>query len=164
VSRSNTDLVVRKSITVDANQQRAFDVFTARHGTWWPSSYHIGVADYETAMIEPFVGGRWFERGVDGSECDWGSVLVWEPPHRLMLGWQISAEWQFDPNLVTELDVRFEAVGANQTRVMLEHRHLERFGARASEMRAIFDSGGVPGAPQGWGGILTEYAAAVTVT
>jgi uncharacterized protein YndB with AHSA1/START domain len=153
------ELVVRKTITVDADVQRAFEVFTQRHGSWWPRAYHIGTAEYETAFIEPFAGGRWFERGVDNSECDWGRVLVWEPPHRLVLSWQISADWQFDPELVTELDIRFEPVGTTQTRVSLEHRHFERYGARAAEMRAIFDSGGVPGAPQGWAGILRQFAA-----
>jgi uncharacterized protein YndB with AHSA1/START domain len=153
---------VRKSITVDADQQRAFEVFTARHGTWWPSTYHIGASDYETAVIEPFAGGRWFERGVDGTEAVWGKVLVWEPPDRLVLAWQITPDFQFDPELVTEIEVRFEPLGANQTRVDLEHRYFERFGDRAAEMRAIFDSGGVPGAPQGWAGILREFAAAVT--
>jgi hypothetical protein len=154
-------LSVRKSVTVEADQSRAFDVFTARHGAWWPSTYHIGESVFESAVIEPFAGGRWFERGVDGSECDWGQVLVWEPPRRLVLAWQITAEWRFDPGLVTEIEVRFEPLGVNRTRVDLEHRHLERFGTRAVEMRAIFDSGGVPGAPQGWAGILRTFAAAV---
>jgi uncharacterized protein YndB with AHSA1/START domain len=150
---------VRKSVTVEADQKRAFDVFTDRHGTWWPSTYHIGTSDYETAVIEPFAGGRWFERGVDGTEADWGRVLVWEPPQRLVLAWQITPDFQFDPDLATEIEVRFEPIGPNQTRVDLEHRHFDRFGARAAEMRAIFDSGGVPGAPQGWAGILMEFAA-----
>jgi uncharacterized protein YndB with AHSA1/START domain len=152
---------VRKSVTVDAAQELAFDVFTARHGTWWPSTYHIGASDYETAVIEPFAGGRWFERGVDGTEADWGKVLVWERPERLVLAWQITSDFRFDPELVTEIEVRFEPIGPNQTRVDLEHRYFERFGARAAEMRAIFDSGGVPGAPQGWAGILREFAAVV---
>jgi uncharacterized protein YndB with AHSA1/START domain len=152
---------VRKSVTVEADQERAFEVFTARHGTWWPSTYHIGSPDYETAVIEPFAGWRWFERGVDGSEADWGKVLVWEPPERLVLAWQITPDFQFDPELVTEIEVRFEAIGANQTRVDLEHRDFDRFGTRAAEMRAIFDSGGVAGAPQGWAGILREFAAVV---
>jgi uncharacterized protein YndB with AHSA1/START domain len=160
VSLSDTRLLVRKSVTVDADQQKAFEVFTTKHGTWWPAAYHIGTADYETAVIEPFAGGRWYERGVDGSESLWGHVLVWEPPHRLVLAWQISAEWQYEPKLVTEIEVRFEPVGDQRTRVELEHRHFERFGARAAEMRAIFDSGGVPGAPQGWAGILRQFAAA----
>jgi hypothetical protein len=145
---------------VDADQARAFDVFTARHGTWWPSTYHIGTAEYETAVIEPFTGGRWYERGVDGSEAEWGKVLVWDSPRRLVLAWQITPDFQFDPNLVTEIEVRFEALGPHQTRVELEHRFFDRFGARAAEMRAIFDAGGVPGAPQGWAGILREFARA----
>lgn len=153
---------VRKSVTVEADQGRAFEVFTARHGTWWPSIYHIGVSDYQTAVIEPFAGGRWFERGIDGAEADWGKVLVWEPPQRLVLAWQLTPDFQFDPDLVTEIEVRFEAIGANRTRVDLEHRHFDRFGTRAAEMRAIFDSGGVPGAPQGWAGILRQFATAVS--
>jgi uncharacterized protein YndB with AHSA1/START domain len=155
---SDTATLVRKSITVQAGQWRAFDVFTKEHGTWWPRVYHIGSVDYETAVIEPFAGGRWYERSVDGSESVWGYVLVWEPPRRLVLAWQISADWQFDAEVTTEIDVRFEPVGENRTRVELEHRHLDRFGTRAAEMRAIFDSGGVPGAPQGWAGILRQFA------
>jgi len=158
VTLSDTATLVRKSITVEADQQQAFEVFTKRHGTWWPAAYHIGDVDYETAVIEPFAGGRWYERGVDGSESVWGRVLVWEPPHRLVLAWQISADWRFDAKVTTEIEVRFEPVGENRTRVDLEHRHLDHFGARAAEMRAIFDSGGVPGAPQGWAGILREFA------
>lgn len=158
---SDTATLVRKSITVEAGQQRAFDVFTTQHGTWWPAAYHIGTADYTSAFIEPFAGGRWYERGVDGTETVWGHVLVWEPPARLVLAWQISADWRFDAKVMTEIEVRFERIGETRTRVELEHRHLDRFGDRAAEMRAIFDAGGVPGAPQGWSGILRVYAAAV---
>ena len=79
----------------------------------------------------------------------------------MVLAWQITPDFQFDPDLVTEIEVRFEAIGANRTRVDLEHRHFDRFGTRAAEMRAIFDSGDVPGAPHGWAGILREFAAAV---
>jgi uncharacterized protein YndB with AHSA1/START domain len=153
---TTTDLTVRKTITVNADPERAFEVFTAGHGGWWPASYHIGEAGYETAVIEPFEGGRWFERGVDGSECDWGRVLAWEPPSRLVLSWQISAKWAYDPDLVTELEIRFEPEGTGQTRVELEHRHLDRMGDQAESMRATFES------EQGWGGILDRYAAEVS--
>jgi uncharacterized protein YndB with AHSA1/START domain len=158
LTTSDTATLVRKSITVNADQRRAFEVFTTEHGTWWPADYHIGSAEYETAVIEPFEGGRWYEVGVDGSESLWGHVLAWEPPRRLVLAWQISADWRLDPQLMTEIDVRFEPIDENRTQVVLEHRHLERFGARAADMRAIFEAGGVPGAPQGWAGILRSYA------
>jgi hypothetical protein len=91
-----------------------------------------------------------------------GVVPRWEPPQRLVLARQITPDFQFDPELVTEIEVRFEAIGPNQTRVDLEHRDFDRLGARVAEMRAIFDSGGVPGAPQGWAGIFCEFAAAAS--
>ena len=61
--------------------------------------------------MEPRVGGRWYERGDDGSTCDWGSVLAWEPQSRLVLSWDITADWQYDPELKTEIEVRFIAEG-----------------------------------------------------
>ena len=122
-------------------------------GAWWPlGSHHIGKADAKNAVIEPFVGGRWFEQGVDGSECDWGHVLAWDPPGRLVLAWQLSAEWKHDAALKTEVEVRFTAERGG-TRVDLEHRLLRNFGDRAEEMRSTFDS------PSGWGGMLEAFRA-----
>jgi uncharacterized protein YndB with AHSA1/START domain len=154
-------LIVQRSVVVETDAERAFRVFTGRIGGWWPPAYRIGKAEFETAVIEPFAGGRWFERDVDGSECDWGRVLVWEPPHRLILAWQITAEWTFDPDFVTEIEVRFGAAGPRRTVVELEHRDFERFGDAARKMHQIFSSGGVPGAPQGWAGLLRAYAALI---
>ena len=143
---------VRKSVRVSAPPQRAFEVFTAGIGRWWPKSHHIGSAELDTQVIEPKVGGRWFERGVDGAECEIGKVLVWEPPSRLVLGWQLNADWKFDPDLVTEVEVRFLPDGANATRVELEHRNLERLRDRAEALRQQIDS------PEGWGGLLQLFA------
>jgi uncharacterized protein YndB with AHSA1/START domain len=81
-------------------------------------------------------------------------VIAWEPPDRVLLAWQLDADWRYDPDLVTEVDVRFEAHG-DRTRVHFEHRHLERIGDRAEEVRRSIDS------PEGWRGILAGYAAAV---
>lgn len=146
---------VRKTIFVNAPQAHAFAVFTERLGDWWPlQRYHIGSQAAQTAILEPGVGGRWFERAADGSECDWGRVLVWEPPHRLVLSWDIGADWKFDPDLGTEVDVRFIAEGADRTRVELEHRRLERYADKAAEMRGIFDSEG------GWSALLAAFAQA----
>jgi uncharacterized protein YndB with AHSA1/START domain len=145
---------VRKSVRVKAPPARAFEVFAARMGSWWPKSHSVGASPQRDVIIEPRPGGRWFERGEDGAECDWGHVLAWEPPSRLLLAWQLNAEWRFDRNLVTEVEVRFIPDGADATRVELEHRHLERFGDRVEAVRNSLDS------PGGWGGILEGYAAA----
>jgi uncharacterized protein YndB with AHSA1/START domain len=147
---------VRKSVRVNAPPDRAFEVFTTGIGRWWPKSHHIGASELETHVIEPKAGGRWYERGVDGVECEIGRVLLWEPPARLVLGWQLTADWKYDRNLVTEVEVRFIPDGASATRVELEHRNLERFGDRADVLRTQIDS------PEGWGGLLQLFAQAAT--
>jgi uncharacterized protein YndB with AHSA1/START domain len=147
----SSSVLVQKTVTVRAPVERAFRVFTAEMSSWWPLVTHkIGTAAMKEAVVEPFVGGRWFERGVDGSECDWGKVLAWSPPHRLVLSWEISASWKHDSSIQTEVEVRFVSEGG-MTRVELEHRCLETYGERAEEMRGIFAS------PGGWGGMLDTY-------
>jgi uncharacterized protein YndB with AHSA1/START domain len=153
--KNETQLIVRKSVLVNAPQTHAFAVFTEQHGTWWPlTTHHIGANPAQTAIIEPMTGGRWFERSSDGAECIWGRVLVWEPPHRIVLSWDIGADWKYDPRLGTEVEVRFVAEGPATTRVELEHRRLERYGAQAETMQTTFDSEG------GWSGILRGFAEA----
>jgi uncharacterized protein YndB with AHSA1/START domain len=150
---------VRKTVSVDAPQDVAWRVFTQKMGTWWPlANYKIGKAKAVDAVIEPQVGGRWYERGDDGSTCDWGRVLLWEPPSRLVLSWDINAEWQPEPTLNTEIEVRFIPDGENVTRVELQHRHLDRYGARRDEMRRIFDVEG------DWGRLLALFARAATTS
>jgi uncharacterized protein YndB with AHSA1/START domain len=143
---------IRKQVTVRAPQEKAFEVFTAGIGRWWNPDYTIGTEPFATAVIEPRSGGRWYERGESGGECEWGRVLVWDPPQRVVLEWQITADWTFDPELHTEVDVRFVADG-DVTQVELEHRGFEAFGEQASMMRGIFD------APSGWSGLLDSYGA-----
>jgi len=145
---------VRKSVVVQAPPHRAFEVFTARLGEWWPRSHHIGKSEPETFIIEPRAGGRWFERGVDGVECDVGHVLAWEPPHRLLLAWQLSADFKYVRELITEVELRFTPEGTRATRVDLEHRHLERYGELAEKVREQV------GAPGGWAAILEQFARA----
>jgi uncharacterized protein YndB with AHSA1/START domain len=145
---------VRKMVVVEAAQSIAWRVFTEKMGAWWPLAYYkIGNAPAVDAIIEPHVGGRWFERGEDSSTCQWGSVLAWEPPSRLLLTWDINADWKYDPALNTEIEVRFIADGPKRTRVELEHRRLDRYGDRRDEMRRIYDTEG------DWGKLLEAFSA-----
>lgn len=147
---------VRHTITVEASKERAFQVFADQMGSWWPlSTKSIGSVRAKTAIVEPRAGGRWFERGSNGSQCDWGRVIAYEPPDRLVLNWQISADWRYDPNLSTIVEVRFIADGKARTRVELEHRGLEAYGDRAGQIEGIY------GGPDGWTDILGHYAVAV---
>jgi uncharacterized protein YndB with AHSA1/START domain len=149
----HADVPIKKSVLVAASAERAFHAFTQEMSTWWPlRSHHIGKVDAECVVIEPFAGGRWFERGVDGSECDWGKVQEWDPPRRLVVSWEISSDWRHDPSIQTEVEVRFSAEGAS-TRVDLEHRLLHHYGEAAAQMRGLFDS------EQGWMGLLKAFAA-----
>jgi hypothetical protein len=143
---------VRRSVEVAASQAKAFEVFTRKTSAWWPKKHHIGKAPLAEAIIEPKVNGRWYERGEDGSECDWGRVLAWNPPDGITLAWQLTAKFEFDPAFVTEVEVKFVPLAAGRTRVELEHRLLERFGDVAETVRGQVDGG--------WPEILRSFAAA----
>ena len=103
--------------------------------------------------MEPRIGGRWYERASNGSECEWGKVLAWDPPGRLILAWQLDADWKYNPALVLEVEVTFTALEPGVTRVDLEHRNLERYGDRAAEVS------GKVGSEGGWMGILKSFVA-----
>ena len=100
---------IRRSVVVPVPRERAFEVFTSGMTGWWPSDHHIGSAPIEQIVIEPREGGRWYTRHTDGSETSTGYVAAWEPPERVVVTWQISAEWKYDPSLVTTVEVRFVA-------------------------------------------------------
>ncbi|HKN97127.1 MAG TPA: SRPBCC family protein [Pseudonocardiaceae bacterium] len=148
---------VLKTVTVAVSQERAFEVYTAGFGTWWPKEHHIGEAEMATCGFEPKVGGRWGETGVDGSTCDWGHVLVWDPPNRLVHTWQLQGDWKYDPDpaKASEVEIRFVPEGPNRTRVELEHRLFERHGSGADRVRD-----GVS-APKGFEYCLSKFAEAV---
>jgi uncharacterized protein YndB with AHSA1/START domain len=155
MSSAPTIPAIRGTVTVAAPVERAFQVFTDSFGTWWPPEYHIGQADMAAAILEPRTGGRWYERGVDGSECDWGRVLAWEPPHRLVVTWQIDGQWRYDPDPAhaSEIEVRFTADGPEQTVVELEHRLLDRLVGGQALHDGIVGGGG-------WTAILELFAKA----
>lgn len=150
-----TDTPVRRTVTVAASQERAFRVFTEQFGTWWPKEYHIGASEMADFVLETRVGGRWYEVGVDGKECDTGRVTAYQPPDRLALAWHLDGAWRYDPDPAhaSEVEVRFIAEGPQRTRVELEHRGFERHGDGAE---AVWRSVNSPG---GWTYVLDLFAA-----
>ena len=155
------EAVVSKSVRVNAPIERAFSVFVEQMETWWPATHHIGKTPFEAIFVEPRVGGRWYERDVEGKHSDWGTVLAWDPPHLVTFSWHVgpghdSPDWVCDPDMAkaSEVQIRFTAETPGVTLVELEHSKLERHGDGYQQLRAIFDG---PGA---WEGILAYYAKA----
>jgi len=151
-----TDTAVHAAIVVDVGIDRAFSVFTHGIDSWWPREHTIGAAPLAEMVLEPRVGGRAYGRDIDGGESDWGRVLAYEPPHRVVVSWDINLLWshEADPARASEFEVRFRAETPTRTRVELEHRHLERHGDGWEQMRDAV------GAPSGWNGGLEAFAAA----
>jgi uncharacterized protein YndB with AHSA1/START domain len=143
---------VRHVIVVDAPREHAFEVFTRGLDSWWFRDHHIGKEPMREAVMEPREGGRVYERGIHGAECDWGRVLAWEPPSRLVVAWQIGGDWQFDPEPAhaSEYEVRFIAETSTRTRVEFEHRHFERHGEAGRKIRDSVETG--------WAKLLATYA------
>ena len=152
---SVADASVKKSVTVNASVQHAFDVFTKGFDGWWPHSHHIGKSPMKEAIIEPRVGGRCYAKQEDGTDSDWGQILEWDPPHRFVLAWQITHQWGYEPDLArsSEVEVRFTPAPGGATRVDLEHRYFERMGPEGDSMRA-----GVAG-EGGWSGLMNLFKA-----
>jgi uncharacterized protein YndB with AHSA1/START domain len=150
---SVADASVKKSVVVNASVEHAFQVFTTGFDSWWPRGHHIGKSPMTEAVIEGKRGGRCYSKQVDGTECDWGQILEWDPPHRFVLAWQISPEWSYQPDLgkSSEVEIIFTPEKGGGTRVDLEHRHFERMGPGGDAMRQ-----GVA-APGGWGTLLDEF-------
>ena len=143
-----SELVVRKSISVAAPPERAFEIFTARLDSWWPLATHSLAGERTvSAVIEGKEGGRWYEVDADGREGFWGTVTVWDPPKRLVVAWNVGNR-RPEP---TELEVHFLAEGSG-TRVELEHRGWERFGP---------EDKGYEGYSSGWDVVLAEFGQAI---
>jgi uncharacterized protein YndB with AHSA1/START domain len=139
-----------RTVETQAPPARAFDIFTRRMAEWWPRGKTIGKTPHAAVVMEPHVGGRWFEIDAAGQETLWGDVLAWEPPRRLVLAWRINQNWTYDPAFLTEVEMTFAPLDDGGTRVTLEHRDLERFGADAATHAATLNSG--------WPGLLDAFA------
>jgi uncharacterized protein YndB with AHSA1/START domain len=147
--------VVRKQVVVEAPIDRAFMVFTERFGDFKPLEHNLLGAPITETVFEPRVGGNIYDRAEDGSECRWARILAYDPPDLVVFSWDISPRWQLetDPELTSEVEVRFFAETPRRTRVELEHRHIDRHGLGWQAVREGVDEG------EGWPLYLARYAA-----
>src|SRR5262245_55782942 len=157
MTSTDTNTTVNKSVVVNAPIERTFEVFTARFDTWWPRTHHIGTVEPFEAIIEPHAGGRYYERGADGTECEWGRVLEFDPPAHLALSWHLNHDFAYDadPERASRVDITFLAESPTLTRVELVHSQIERHG---EHWQGVRDGVGGEG---GWQQILDDFAAAL---
>jgi uncharacterized protein YndB with AHSA1/START domain len=151
---------IRTEVVVDAAQDRAFKLFTEQFDKIKPREHNMLGVDIAESVFEPRAGGRVYDRGIDGSECQWARVLAYEPPSRIVFTWDISPHWQLETDLAraSEVEIRFIAESEERTRVALEHRHLDRHGDGWEGLRAGVEGDG------GWPLYLARYAEQVAAT
>jgi uncharacterized protein YndB with AHSA1/START domain len=150
---------IQRSVTLNCTVERAFAVFTDEISSWWPLDTHSITAGSArtrgmaaaSVVVEGRVGGRVYEIRPDGSEAHWAEVLVWEPPHRLVLAWKPN-EMRAAP---TEVEVTFTELDDGRTRLDLEHRAWERLGQEAVEARAGYVG------REGWTAVLERFRGAL---
>jgi uncharacterized protein YndB with AHSA1/START domain len=138
---------VRTQIVVDVPIERAFSVFTEDFDSIKPREHNMLAVDIAETVFEPREGGRIYDRGVDGSECQWARVLAYEPPDRVVFSWDITPQWQIetDHEKTSEVEVRFISEAPDRTRVDLEHRNLDRHGdGWEGERESVGSEGGWP--------------------
>jgi uncharacterized protein YndB with AHSA1/START domain len=155
IQSETTTTTVRRQVLVNAPISDAFKVFTERFGDFKPREHNLLRAPIAETVFEPRVGGNIYDRAVDGTECRWARILAFEPPDRVVFSWDISPRWQLetDPDLTSEVEVRFFAEAPQRTRVELEHRNIDRHGPGWESVRDGVDN------EAGWPLYLQRYAA-----
>jgi len=128
--------------------EHAFEVWTGRPSLWWPPSHSVSTAPGLLVTIEPWVGGRIFERTPAGVEHEWGEVTLWEPPFRLGYLWHLRR----DRADATDVLIVFSPQGPDRCRVSIEHSGWERLGADAAQWRQANH--------HGWGGVIPSFTRA----
>lgn len=120
-----------------------------------PREHNLLAVPIEQTVLEQHVGGDVYDRGIDGSVCRWGRVLVFDPPNTIAFTWDIGPDWQVvsDLDQASEVEVTFAADGEQRTRVTLTHRHIDRHGAGWERLRDGLE------APDGWRLYLGRYEA-----
>lgn len=130
MSSTSIDTVVRHEVVVDLPADRAFTLFTEQFDKIKPRDHNMLGVPIAESIFEPRVGGSVYDRGEDGSICRWARVLAFEPPTRFVISWDITPRWEIetDPDRCSEVEVSFIGEAETQTRVVLEHRNLDRHG------------------------------------
>lgn len=125
-----TNTSVQAEVTVDVPQEQAFRLFTEQFDKVKPRHYNLLEVDVAETVLEPRVGGDVFDRGVDGTVCRWGRVLAFDPFDSFVISWDLNPRWQVetDLNRTSEVEISFVPVSPTRTRVVVDHRHLERHG------------------------------------
>jgi uncharacterized protein YndB with AHSA1/START domain len=125
--------------------ERAFALFTSEIARWWPLATHsVGKERAETCFVESRVGGRIVEVLTDGSESEWGRVLVWEPNQRLVFQWYPGRA----ADTAQEVAITFSAAPGGSL-LELVHTGWEALGEAAMETREGYDTG--------WDYVLAKY-------
>src|SRR5260370_521250 len=71
---------VRRSIEIEVPVAEAFAIYTQEIAAWWVKEHFIGKTPFVDVVMEPRVGGRYYEGAADGTEGAGGRVLGWGPP------------------------------------------------------------------------------------
>lgn len=146
--QQTSETAIRKSVTVNCTVEDAFRVYTKQLAEWWPSATHsVEEENVETVIFEGREGGRFYERAKNGAEHTWGTILVWDPPNRIVHSWHPGR----GEDTAQEVELTFASDGEG-TRVELVHTGWERLGDRMAESMASYDAG--------WDRVLGRYAEA----
>jgi uncharacterized protein YndB with AHSA1/START domain len=127
-----------KTIEIGAPCELVFEMFVSKFGDWWPLarfSRTRGSAP-QRVVFEAHAGGAIYEVTNDGDKLAWGSVTAIEHNRRILMDWHLGRP------VSTVVDVTFETLAANRTRVRLEHRGWEKLeSAGASVERQGYAAG-----------------------
>jgi uncharacterized protein YndB with AHSA1/START domain len=148
MTQETSERVVEKSVTVSVPVERAFEVFTAEIGTWWPLRTHaVDTERSETVVMEGRVGGRLYERTPSGEEHVWGTLVDWDPPNRIVYSWHPGR----GEETAQEVEITFTPQG-DGTRVDIRHYGWEKLGDRLEDTIASYQ--------EGWDKVIASYAQA----
>jgi hypothetical protein len=137
------------SFEVACSVDHAFSTWTSRIGTWWPADHTVSGSSEAAVILEPSLGGRLYERTLEGAEHEWGEVTVWEPPRRFGYLWHLRSTRED----ATDVEISFTPLGDEATRIDILHTGWERLGEGGQNWRDRNFGG--------WSTLLPHYQALI---